>query len=188
MHTQASRGSSGRGRFLIGAALAITIAGCTAAQPQTPSAVAATATSAATPQSSTPGPGESVAASADASSGPVGYEAWVERQGFGGSSGLRQAINDAQFIKANAYTVTAFDVDDGARRIDLLAAWLDEHPPTACWADYHAAMRSALGRAHDGYVSAREARTAGTSIPTDVAAALVDEIQAAYDVAAPTGC
>ena len=93
-----------------------------------------------------------------------------------------------KFLQANAYTVTLFDVDDSAKRADHLATWLDQNPPTACWADYHAAMQTALGKIHDGFVAAHDNVAGGHSIPADVATSLVTEAQAAYDMPAPAGC
>jgi len=118
----------------------------------------------------------------------VEYAAWVERQGFGGSSGLHQLLNDVKFLQANAYSVTLFDVDDGAKLADHLATWLDQNPPTACWADYHAAIRSDLGKIHDDFVPVHDNVAGGHSIPGDVATALVTEVEAAFDTAAPAGC
>jgi len=122
------------------------------------------------------------------SGGPVDYAAWVERQGFGGSSGLHQLLNEVQFVQRDAFTITLFDLDTGARLADHLAGWLDQNPPTACWADYHAAVRAALGKIHDGYAAAHDAVAGGHSVPADVAAALVTETQAAFDMAPPAGC
>jgi hypothetical protein len=118
----------------------------------------------------------------------VEYAAWVERQGFGGSSGLHQLLNDVKFLQANAYSATLFDVDDGAKLADHLSTWLDQNPPTACWADYHAAIRSDLGKIHDDFVPVHDNVAGGHSIPADVATALVTEVQAAFDMAAPAGC
>ena len=114
-----------------------------------------------------------------ASGGPVDYAAWVERQGFGGSSGLNQLLNDVNFLQANAYTATLFDVDDGAKLADHLATWLDQNPPTACWADYHAAMRTPSARSTTTSSPAHDNVAGGHSIPADVATKLVTEAQAA---------
>src|SRR3954447_2220097 len=124
-------------------------------------------------------------ASAGASGGPVVYDAWVERQGFGGSSGLHQVFNDTEYTEAHRGQVTAFDLEQGLRMVDHLAAWLAEHPPTACWADYHATATTAPGRLHDGYATAHDSVESGQSVPVDVATGLAQEAEAAYSLPAP---
>ena len=199
MSTSAARRPSRRGWLLILAASALALGACSGrpggAGPSATAATAATQSLAtptpeptASPQPSSPAAEASASAAPAASGGPVEYAAWVERQGFGGSSGLHQLLNDVKFLQANAYSVTLFDVDDGAKLADHLAAWLDQNPPTACWADYHAAIRSDLGKIHDDFVPIHDNVAGGHSIPGDVATALVTEVQAAFDTAAPAGC
>ena len=199
MSTSAARRPSRRGWVLILAASALALAACsgppggagpsaTAATAPTQSLATPTPEPRASPQPSSPAAEASASAAPAASGGPVEYAAWVERQGFGGSSGLHQLLNDVKFLQANAYSVTLFDVDDGAKLADHLAAWLDQNPPTACWADYHAAIRSDLGKIHDDFVPVHDNVAGGHSIPGDVATALVTEVQAAFDTAAPAGC
>jgi hypothetical protein len=125
---------------------------------------------------------------ATASGGPVDYAAWVERQGFGGSSGLNEVAKETRWMRDNPTAVTAFDIQTTQRLIDHLATWLDENPPTACWADYHDTVRATLGRMHDAYVTAHDTRAAGYYVPTDVVAALVSDADAAYGMAEPPGC
>jgi len=199
MSTSAARRPSRRGWLLILAASALALGACsgrpggagpsaTAATAPTQSLATPTPEPTASPQPSSPAAEASASAAPAASGGPVEYAAWVERQGFGGSSGLHQLLNDVKFLQANAYSVTLFDVDDGAKLADHLAAWLDQNPPTACWADYHAAIRSDLGKIHDDFVPIHDNVAGGHSIPGDVATALVTEVQAAFDTAAPAGC
>jgi len=199
MSTSAARRPSRRGWLLILAASALALGACsgrpggagpsaTAATAPTQSLATPTPEPTASPQPSSPAAEASASAAPAASGGPVEYAAWVERQGFGGSSGLHQLLNDVKFLQANAYSVTLFDVDDGAKLADHLAAWLDQNPPTACWADYHAAIRSDLGKIHDDFVPVHDNVAGGHSIPGDVATALVTEVQAAFDTAAPAGC
>ena len=200
MSTSAARRPSRRGWLLVLAASAAALGACSGppggAGPSATAATAATQSLAPTPtpeatassQPSSPAAEASASAAPAASGGPVEYAAWVERQGFGGSSGLHQLLNDVKFLQANAYSVTLFDVDDGAKLADHLAAWLDQNPPTACWADYHAAIRSDLGKIHDDFVPVHDNVAGGHSIPADVATALVTEVQAAFDMAAPAGC
>ena len=199
MSTSAARRPSRRGWLLILAASAVALGACSgppggAAPSATPvsaptqSPVAATPEPTASPQPSSPAAEASASAAAAASGGPVDYADWVARQGFGGSSGLKQLLNDVNFLQANAYTATLFDVDDGAKLVDHLATWLEQNPPTACWAEYHAAMQTALGKIHDDFVPAHDNVAGGHSIPADVATKLVTEAQAAFDMAAPAGC
>jgi len=198
MSTSAARRPSRRGWLLILAAGAAALGACsgppggagpsaTAATAATQSLAAATPEPTASSKPSSPA-AEASASAAAASGGPVEYAAWVERQGFGGSSGLHQLLNDVKFLQANAYSATLFDVDDGAKLADHLSTWLDQNPPTACWADYHAAIRSDLGKIHDDFVPVHDNVAGGHSIPADVATALVTEVQAAFDMAAPAGC
>jgi hypothetical protein len=74
------------------------------------------------------------------------------------------------------------------RLTDNLAAWLDSHPATACWADYHATMRASLDRIKSAFAAARDARAAGDSVTPEVGAQLVKETQAAVDLPEPAGC
>jgi len=170
------------------AALAACAGGSATPIPATASPVVATPAATPSPEPSAAAVDPSESASAVPSGGPVDYAAWVERQGFGGSSGLHQLLNEVEFVQRDAYSVNLFDLDTGARLADHLATWLDENPPTACWADYHAAVRAALGKIHDGYAAAHDAVAGGHGVPADVATSLVTETQAAFDMAPPAGC
>jgi hypothetical protein len=125
---------------------------------------------------------------ASASGGPVDYAAWVERQGFGGSSGLKEVAKETEWMRDHPSEVTPFDIQTTQRFIDHLAAWLDEHPATPCWADYHTTVRAALGRMHDAYITAHDTRTAGNQVAADVVAALVNDADNAATLADPAGC
>jgi hypothetical protein len=127
-------------------------------------------------------------AAAPSAGGPVDYALWVERQGFGGSSGLRQVLKGANWIRDHSFEATVFEVDDELGYATRLATWLDEHPPTACWTEYHAIVRATLDRVLDAYAAAHDARAAGEGIPLEVGETLVAEAQAAFDVPAPSGC
>jgi hypothetical protein len=127
-------------------------------------------------------------ASPAASGGPVGYATWVDRQGFGGSSGLKEVAKETNWMRDHPSEVTPFDIQTTMRLVDHLASWLDENPATACWADYHAAVRATLGRMHDAEVLAHDARAAGQFVPTDVVTALVKDANAADAMPAPAGC
>lgn len=152
-------------------------------------ALALTACSGAAPApTATPAPSTPPAPTATASGGPVGYAAWVERQGFGGSSGLKEVAKETNWMRDNPVAVTAFDIQTTQRLVDHLATWLDENPATACWVDYHATVRAALGRMHDAYVTAHDARAAGNQVPADVVTALVNDAGDADALPAPSGC
>ena len=181
------------------AAVAVLLAACSGAAapsatpPPTPVAATPALTPAATPSATaaaTPAAVESSAASASAaaSGGPVGYAAWVERQGFGGSSGLNEVAKETHWMQDHPTEVTAFDIQTTQRFIDHLATWLDQNPATACWTEYHATVRATLGRMHDAYITAHDARAAGSYVPNDVAAALVKDAEAAESMPPPPGC
>jgi hypothetical protein len=120
--------------------------------------------------------------------GPVEYALWVERQGFGGSSGLRQVLKSANWVNDNASWATVSDVETEMSYAERLAGWLDKHPATACWTDYHATVRATLDRVLAGFAAARDARAAGQRVPLEVGATLVSEAQSAFDLPAPAGC
>jgi hypothetical protein len=136
-------------------------------------------------------PASSAAAESPAatgSGGPVDYAAWIERQGFGGSSGLNELAKETHWMQDHPAEVTAFDIQTTLRLADNLASWLDEHAPTACWADYHAEVRATLHGMHDAYVTAAAARTAGNNVPTDVVVGLVKDADTVHGLADPAGC
>jgi len=192
MSQSAGRRPSRGGWILIMTTTAVALAACAGGSatplPTTAPPVLATPTATPTPEPSAAAAEPTESASAAPSGGPVDYAAWVERQGFGGSSGLHQLLNEVQFVQRDAYSVNLFDLDTGARLADHLATWLDQNPPTACWAGYHAAVRAALGKIHDGYAAAHDAVAGGHSVPADVATSLVTETQAAFDIPPPAGC
>jgi hypothetical protein len=140
--------------------------------------------------SPTPEPSVAAAESASpaASDGPVAYSAWVERQGFGGSSGLAEVAKETNWMRDHPTEVTAFDIQTTLRFVDHLATWLDENPATACWSDYHATVRATLGRMHDAYTKAHDARAAGNLVPADIVTSLVTDANAADAMPAPAGC
>jgi hypothetical protein len=168
-------------RWLLIAAMSAALAACSASAAAAPSARPTT--------NPTPSPTSPAAATTAPAtplpSGPVDYAEWVARQGFGGSSGLRQLVNDVTWIQSNPTQATLFDIDDGLKRADRLRTWLDDHEPTACWADYHVTVRAALGRIVDGLTAVHDAKAAGKLVPSEIAAQLVTETQAAWQLAAP---
>jgi hypothetical protein len=125
---------------------------------------------------------------ASGSGGPVDYAAWVERQGFGGSSGLREVAKETRWMHDNPTAVTPFDIQSTQRLVDHLITWLEQNAPTACWADYHATVQATLGRIHAGYVTAHDTRASGSAVPDDVVASLVKDADAAAALPDPAGC
>jgi len=83
---------------------------------------------------------------------------------------------------------TTFEIDDESRDIEGLITWLDEHPATPCWADYHAAVRASLTRVLAAYAEGRTAVAAGEAFPAKVATAMLVEADQVLAVPGPTGC
>ena len=83
---------------------------------------------------------------------------------------------------------TLFDLDEDAGDIAKLATWLDTHQPTACWTDYHAAVRADLTKLAADYVTARAAIAANSSAPADVVADMEATSKAALAMPAPSDC
>jgi hypothetical protein len=116
------------------------------------------------------------------------FAAWTERQGFGGSSGLKSVDKLTGWLGDHEYDATLFDLDEDAGDIARLASWLDTHQPTACWADYHAAVRADLTKLAAAYVTTRAAVAAGNSAPADVVASMETTSKAALAMPAPPNC
>jgi hypothetical protein len=164
--------SGSRSRLLVVVGLAATlIAGCgqSGAKPSAPPASTLTAV-AATP------------------SGPVAFAEWTARQGFGGSSGLANMNKLAKWLDAHRGDATPFDLTSDSHDIDGLIAWLDQHPASSCWADYHAAMRALLAKLQGPYATAIQARTDGAAVTIGTSLQIVAGAQAAVDLPAPAGC
>lgn len=153
------------------AALSIALAACAAAQ--------------AVPQGASPG---SPSDPAPTTAGPTLFAAWTERQGFGGSSGLRNVAKLAHWIQNNPGEVTPADVASDTGDIASLTAWLDTHPATACWTAYHEAVRASLAALNTGYATAKVSIDAGRFIPSDVVTTMVAEADNAATMATPPNC
>jgi hypothetical protein len=139
--------------------------------------------SAAAPSSS---PAPTTAPSAAA--GPASFADWTTRQGFGGASGVRLMNENVLFIVNHPSEMTTFFIDEDEGDIAALIGWLDEHPATACWAEYHATVRTGLADLNDAYEKLRPVVEAGSSVPPDVATAMAAQTKALLDLAAPAGC
>src|SRR3954468_12891638 len=121
-------------------------------------------------------------------SSPTAYQAWLDRQGFGGSSGLHQISNEANWLNENAATVRPFDLQEGRDFSTRLIDWLQHHPAIPCWAAYHTQMLALLDHVQSGYGAAQAALAGGQSIPPDVITAIVTNAKAAFELPAPAGC
>lgn len=137
----------------------------------------------------TPSPSPSAAPTAAPSvAGPSAFADWTARQGFGGSSGVRMVNTLTAWLVDNSSQITVANLDGDVADIGHLVEWLDAHPATACWADYHAAMRASLVLIEDGYATARTAVVAGKLAPLDALTAIHAESQKALDMPAPAHC
>src|SRR5215210_5422740 len=148
---------------------------------------AACASSAPGVASGGPSPSD-VATPAPTAAGPASYAAWIERQGFGGSSGLNNVVKLIHFAAEQPARVSTFDIDDQTRDINALLAWLDTHPATSCWTDHHAAVRASLTKVLAAYAMARTTVEAGKPFPADVAKSMIVETDQVLAVTGPTDC
>jgi hypothetical protein len=154
---------------LVSVALGVTIlAGCSVGA--TPSATAPAATSTPT----TPG--------------PTAFADWIAREGFGGSSGLNNVNKLVIYLNEHSTSYALFYIDADAADVASLLAWLDAHPATACWTEYHAAVRSSLHDLVDGYAAVHAAVSAGRTPPIDVTVAMAATSAAAKALPAPANC
>ena len=81
-----------------------------------------------------------------------------------------------------------FDLDQDLTLVKDIIAWLDAHPATACWADYHTQLRAYLVTVQDGWTKARPVVEKGGLIPADVVASGSEAANAANDLPAPANC
>jgi hypothetical protein len=120
--------------------------------------------------------------------GPTDFAAWTERQGFGGSSGLANVAKLVRWVRDHPGEESSWNIDEETADISRLAAWLDTHPATACWADYHAAVRASLDALAAGYATARVDVQAGGIVPPSLIDAMVAEATKSEGLRAPAGC
>ena len=161
------------------ALIALLIAACAAPGGSVPPSAANTAS---------PAPSTAAAPASPTPAGPTAFAEWVDRQGFGGSSGLRDINKLALWLQDNMTIATAYDVTSETTRVARLIDWLDTHPATACWTSFRSDMLAILGKLHDSYSSAAAAMTASQTIPTDVVEAIVADAGAAFKMADPADC
>jgi hypothetical protein len=140
------------------------------------------------PSSGAPSAATTTASPQASVAGPTDFAAWTERQGFGGSSGLANVAKLVGWVRDHPGDGSTWDIDDEAADIAALTAWLDTHPATSCWAEYHAAVRASLVSFAAGYAAARVEVQAGRSVPETVTTAMTADAQKATSLPAPAGC
>ncbi len=120
--------------------------------------------------------------------GPTSWAAWIDHQGFGAQSGPNEVRRMARYIAEHGGDETLFNLDQDLELVAGIIAWLDAHPATACWADYHAQVRASLVTVQEGWTKARPEVDAGRLVPADVVASAIEAANAANDLAAPADC
>jgi hypothetical protein len=120
--------------------------------------------------------------------GPTRYAAWIEREGFGGQNGLRGFRKVGDWVAQHPTEETSFMLDSDAGDIRRIVQWLDAHPPTSCWADYHAATRRSLETIVAAYTQLRISVEASQPPPLDVVATIGAEGDTAFARPEPTNC
>lgn len=138
-------------------------------------------------ETSSVGPTPATTSNVEPSSALATFKDWVERQGFGGGSGLNGLSKAPRFLRDNAGRPGA-DLDTWATIAVGLQRWLGEHPPTACWADYHAVMAGHVADMASNLLDLQTLARTGTTLPDDRIEALEAAIEAALAIPKPTGC
>ena len=119
---------------------------------------------------------------------PTSWADWIDHQGFGAQNGPNEVRRLTRYLTEHAGATTLFDLDDDIARVAGIVAWLDAHPATACWADYHDQVRAHLVTVRDGWTKARPDVEAGKLIPADVVASADKAANAANDLQTPSDC
>jgi hypothetical protein len=122
------------------------------------------------------------------SAGPTSWKEWIDHQGFGAQLGPNEVRRMARAIAEHGGSVALFDLDQDIQLVTDLIAWLDAHPATACWADYHDEVRTQLVIVLDAWTAARPEVEAGRLVPAAVVAAASEGANAANDLPAPADC
>jgi hypothetical protein len=118
--------------------------------------------------------------------GATSWAAWIDHQGFGGAAGPDEVRRTARYIEEHGGDESLFYLDKDIQLVAGMVAWLDAHPATPCWADYHARVRASLMTVHDAWVAARPEVEAGHHVPADAIATAVRAANAAKDVPEPS--
>ena len=128
------------------------------------------------------------AVAAPSAAAPTSWAAWIDHQGFGGQLGPNEVRRTARYISEHSGDETLFGLDQDIGLVADVIAWLDAHPATACWADYHARLRASLVIVHDAWMAARPEVEAGHLVPADVIATASEAATAADDLPEPADC
>ena len=129
-----------------------------------------------------------VTAAPPSPAGPTSWADWIDHQGFGAQNGPNEVRRLTRYLTEHAGATTLFDLDDDIARVAGIVAWLDAHPATACWADYHRQVQANLVTVRDGWTRARPEVEAGQLIPADVVASTDEAANAANDLPTPSDC
>ena len=136
-----------------------------------------------------PGAASSPPASPGPTAGPpTSFADWVERDGYNGDSTLRQIKKNGDWMVAHVTEETQVYIDQDIDAVARLVQWLDLHPATACWADYHVATRQSLGTIQGYFATLRLDVAAGQPLPFDIVNKVGDEANTAFNRPAPTTC
>jgi hypothetical protein len=134
-------------------------------------------------------PADAATVPAEPSFGPTDFASWTARQGFGGSSGLNEMNKLVLWMGDNPRQITVAMLDEEELpSVTYLVRWLEQHPPTACWAEYHATALAALRTLEEDYATVRAAVAAGKSVPSDLATSMAEVAGTAYAMPAPANC
>jgi len=128
------------------------------------------------------------AAASPASAGPTPFAAWIEHQGFGASVGPNEVRRTALYISDHDGIEDLFNIDEDLALVTGIIEWLDTHPATACWADYHSQVRGYIATVRDGWTKARPIVANGGLVPQDVVKSALEASTAANDLPAPANC
>ena len=128
------------------------------------------------------------ATSAPSVARPASFADWEERQGFGGGSGLLEIRRGAIWFQEHPGPADITSAMVTWRpATERLIAWLDQRPPTACWAGYHAEVRAGLEAIAAGMDRAQAEADAG-QVSRELLDTLVAESEALIALAEPAGC
>jgi hypothetical protein len=123
-------------------------------------------------------------------SGPATVAEFVTRNSF---TGIPVIWQTATWMTENGPATTAAIIEqDGRSETRSVVEWLDQHPPTSCWAAYHATMRELLVEIDRAFATMAGILESGGSIAEgsaelDAAMAAADEAKAMLD-SPPEGC
>jgi hypothetical protein len=121
--------------------------------------------------------------------GPTSFADWTARQGFGGSSGLGIIRDNLLFLVNRPSDQSVYGLEQDEADVAHLAAWLDLHPATACWTDYHTAVRDGLAKIADGYERlVRPDVELGRPTPASVSSGLMKLADDLLAMPAPAAC